>query len=80
MAGPYLFGALVAGLVAYVVIKLFLGYLENEQNTTMPFIIYRILLGVALLVLASTEIGRAGVALRIGFTIAEDLGMMDIEA
>ena len=54
VAGPYLFGAVVAGLVAYVVIKLFLGYLENERNTTMPFIIYRILLGVALLVLVST--------------------------
>ena len=54
VAGPYLFGALVAGVVAYGVIKLFLGYLENERHTTMPFIIYRILLGVALLALVST--------------------------
>jgi undecaprenyl-diphosphatase len=52
VAGQYLAGAVLAGIVAYVVIKLFLGYLENERNTTMPFIIYRILLGVALLVLA----------------------------
>ena len=54
VVAPYLFGAVVAGVVAYVVIKLFLGYLENEKHTTMPFIIYRILLGVALLVLVST--------------------------
>lgn len=53
---PYVFGAVVAGIVAYVVIKLFLGYLENERHTTMPFIIYRILLGIALLVLASLHI------------------------
>ena len=56
VAGPYLFGALVAGLVAYVVIKLFLGYLENERNTTMPFIIYRIVLGIGLLVLAYLKV------------------------
>ncbi len=54
VVAPYVFGAVVAGVVAYVVIKLFLGYLENEKHTTMPFIIYRILLGVALLVLVST--------------------------
>lgn len=52
VVGPYLFGAAVAGVVAYVVIKLFLGYLADERHTTMPFIIYRILLGIALLVLA----------------------------
>jgi undecaprenyl-diphosphatase len=51
--GPYIFGSVVAGFVAYVVIALFLGYLQNERHTTMPFIIYRILLGVALLVLVS---------------------------
>ncbi|MBV9851158.1 MAG: undecaprenyl-diphosphatase UppP [Armatimonadetes bacterium] len=60
VAGSYLFGALIAGVVAYVVIKLFLGYLENERHTTMPFIIYRMLLGVALLVLVS-----------IGFVVPE---------
>ncbi len=52
VAGQYIAGAVLAGIVAYVVIKLFLGYLENERNTTMPFIIYRMLLGIALLVLA----------------------------
>ncbi len=52
VAGQYIAGAVLAGVVAYVVIKLFLGYLENERNTTMPFIIYRMLLGIALLVLA----------------------------
>ncbi len=54
VAGPYLFGALVAGVVAYVVVRWLLGYLENERHTTMAFIIYRILLGVALLFLVHT--------------------------
>ena len=56
VAGQYLAGSILAGVVAYVVIRLFLGYLENERHTTMPFIIYRILLGIALLVLASLHL------------------------
>ncbi len=52
VAGQYLAGSILAGLVAYVVIRLFLGYLQDERHTTMPFIIYRMLLGLALLVLA----------------------------
>ncbi|MDQ2800205.1 MAG: undecaprenyl-diphosphatase UppP [Armatimonadota bacterium] len=48
-AGPYLFSALVAGLVAYGVVRWLLGYLGNEKNTTLPFIVYRIVLGLALL-------------------------------
>lgn len=51
VVAPYLLGTVVAGLVAYVVIKWLLGYLGDENHTTMPFIIYRILLGVTLLVL-----------------------------
>jgi len=51
VAAPYLLGTVVAGLVAYVVIKWLLGYLGDENHTTMPFIIYRILLGIALLFL-----------------------------
>jgi len=51
VAAPYLLGTVVAGLVAYVVIKWLLGYLGDENHTTMPFIIYRVLLGIALLVL-----------------------------
>ncbi|HZO89419.1 MAG TPA: undecaprenyl-diphosphatase UppP [Chthonomonadaceae bacterium] len=48
-AGPYLLGALVAGLFAYVVVRWFLGYMK-EHNTGI-FIVYRILLGIALLVM-----------------------------
>jgi undecaprenyl-diphosphatase len=48
-AGPYFTGAIVAGLFAYVVIRWFLGYMK-EHNTT-GFIVYRILLGVAILAL-----------------------------
>jgi len=51
VAGPYLLGTVVAGLVAYVVVKWLLSYLGDENHTTMPFIIYRILLGIALLAL-----------------------------
>lgn len=54
VAAPYLLGTVVAGLVAYVVIKWLLGYLGDENHTTMPFIIYRILLGVAILFLVHT--------------------------
>jgi len=48
-AGPYLAGAVVAGLLAYAVIKWFLGFMK-EHNTGV-FIAYRILLGIAILVL-----------------------------
>jgi len=47
--GPYLLAAVVAGVFAYVVVRWFLGYMEHHN--TAPFIIYRILLGCALLVL-----------------------------
>lgn len=50
--GMYLLSAAVAGVVAYAVIKLFLGYLKDEKHTTGPFIGYRILLGIALIALA----------------------------
>jgi len=48
----YLFASLVAAVVAYIVIKLFLDYLKNDKNTTFPFIIYRVLLGIILIVIA----------------------------
>lgn len=51
VAGPYILSALVAGIVAYIVVRWLLGYLSKERNTTMPFIIYRIVLGVALIFL-----------------------------
>ena len=47
--GPYLVAAVVAGAFAYVVVRWFLGYMK-EHNTGV-FIIYRIVLGVALLIL-----------------------------
>jgi undecaprenyl-diphosphatase len=50
-AGPYLFSALIAGGVAYIVVRWLLGYLGEDKHSTMPFIVYRILLGLALLVL-----------------------------
>lgn len=50
--GPYLAGAVAAGLFAYVVVKWFLGFMK-EHNTTI-FIIYRVLLGVAILILLHT--------------------------
>lgn len=53
-AGPYVFSALVAGGVAYVVVRWLLGYLGEEKHSTMPFIIYRVLLGLALLYLVHT--------------------------
>ncbi len=51
--GPYLVGTLVAGVFAYVVVRWFLGYMK-EHNTT-GFILYRIVLGVALLGLVATH-------------------------
>lgn len=52
----YLVGAAVAAVVAYVVIKWFLGFLKDERHTTGPFIAYRILLGVALIGLAAAHV------------------------
>jgi len=49
VAGPYLFAAAVAGVFAYLVVRLLLGYLSDERHTTMPFIVYRIALGIALI-------------------------------
>jgi len=51
VAGPYLFAALVAGIFAYIVVRWLLGYLSDEKHSTMPFIIYRILLGISLIYL-----------------------------
>lgn len=51
VAGPYIFAAVVAGIFAYIVVRLLLGYLSNEKNSTLPFILYRIALGIALLFL-----------------------------
>jgi len=52
VAGPYILSAVVAGIVAYVVVRWLLGYLSKESHSTTPFIIYRIALGVALIFLA----------------------------
>jgi undecaprenyl-diphosphatase len=49
--GPYLFATVVAGIIAYVVIAMFIGYLSEDRHSTMPFIIYRIVLGILILVL-----------------------------
>ena len=54
--GPYLLAAAVAGVFAYIVVRWLLGYLSDEKHSTMPFIIYRIVLGVALIVLAQLHI------------------------
>ena len=51
VAGPYLFAAAVAGVFAYVVVRWLLGYLSDEKHSTLPFIVYRIALGIALIVL-----------------------------
>ena len=47
--GPYLLAAVVAGVFAYVVVKWFLSYMK--ENNTIGFIVYRIALGVILLIL-----------------------------
>jgi undecaprenyl-diphosphatase len=60
VAGPYIFSTVVAGIVAYIVVRWLLGYLSKESHTTMPFIIYRIVLGVALIVLARTGLVMPG--------------------
>jgi undecaprenyl-diphosphatase len=46
---PGVIGAVVAGIVAYVVIKWFLKFLGEENHTTLPFIIWRIAVGVLIL-------------------------------
>ena len=51
MAGPYVFAAAVAGVFAYIVVRWLLGYLSDEKNSTLPFIVYRIALGIALILL-----------------------------
>ncbi len=51
VAGPYIFAAVVAGIFAYIVVRWLLGYLSDEKHTTLPFIIYRIVLGIALIFL-----------------------------
>lgn len=51
VAGPYVFAAAVAGVFAYIVVRWLLGYLSDEKNSTLPFIVYRIVLGVALILL-----------------------------
>jgi len=52
-APAYVFAAIVAGAVAYIVIKWFLGYMK--QHNTNLFIVYRIALGVLLLGLVATH-------------------------
>ena len=51
VAGPYIFAALVAGIFAYIVVRWLLGYLSDEKHSTMPFIVYRIALGLTLIYL-----------------------------
>ena len=51
VAGPYVFAAAVAGVFAYIVVRWLLGYLSDEKNSTLPFIVYRIALGIALVLL-----------------------------
>lgn len=51
VAGPYIFAAVVAGIFAYIVVRWLLGYLSDEKHSTMPFIVYRIALGVTLIYL-----------------------------
>ena len=46
---PAIIGAIVAGVFAYVVVRWFLGFMK--EHNTFPFIIYRVALGVLLLVL-----------------------------
>lgn len=58
-AGPYLFATIVAAIVAYVVVSMFMGFLSDERHSTMPFIIYRILLGIAILILVHTGYVKA---------------------
>lgn len=50
----YLLAAVVAGVVAYIVIKLFLGFLKDDKHTTGPFIAYRIILGIVVIGLCAS--------------------------
>ena len=59
-AGPYLLSAVISGIVAYGAVRWLLKYIGEEGHTTLPFIIYRIALGIALLVLVA-----------IGFVVPE---------
>jgi undecaprenyl-diphosphatase len=52
-AGEYIAAAVIAGIVAYAVIYWFLGYMK--EHSTGGFIIYRIALGVLILVLLQTH-------------------------
>lgn len=51
---PFLAATVFAGVIAWLVVNWLLKYLENDKNTTIPFVVYRILLGVALLYLVHT--------------------------
>ncbi len=55
----YLIGSAVAGILAYIVIKLFLDFLKDESHTTWPFIWYRVALGIALICLAHFHVIHA---------------------
>ena len=46
---PLIFGTLAAGIVGYISIWFLMSYLK--RNSTMIFIVYRVILGVVLLVL-----------------------------
>ncbi len=54
MALPYLVGTITAGVSAYLVIRWFLGFVR--RHNTNVFIVYRILLGVLILMLL--QVGR----------------------
>jgi undecaprenyl-diphosphatase len=54
--GMYVLAAAVAGVVAYLVIRMFLSYLKDESHTTGPFIAYRVLLGIVLIALAAMHV------------------------
>ncbi|HEV7949748.1 MAG TPA: undecaprenyl-diphosphate phosphatase [Glaciihabitans sp.] len=58
---PEVFGAwetlvatVVAGVVGFIVIKFFMSYISKRSY--MPFVVYRILLGIALIILLSTGV------------------------
>ncbi|MDR3692423.1 MAG: undecaprenyl-diphosphatase UppP [Fimbriimonas sp.] len=54
--GPYLLSAVVAGVVAFVVVNWFLGYMK--EHSTTGFIVYRIALGLILLGMLQTHVIR----------------------
>lgn len=53
MVAPYVTGTLVAGITGYVVIHWFLGFVRNHKMNV--FIVYRILLGVTILLLVGAQ-------------------------